>query len=155
MKKLIIFLALLQFTTVLPAVDKVKVEFTDATQEQRYAHLTEELRCVVCQNQSLADSNADLAQDLRDQVRDMILQGKTDEQITDYLVLRYGDFVLYNPPLKPKTYVLWLAPSLLVFVALLAIIYFIRRHVKMTTVTPELTEEERNKMKQLFEKQGM
>ncbi len=155
MKKLIILLALLLFTTVLPAVDKVKIEFSDVTQEQRYAHLTEELRCVVCQNQSLADSNADLAQDLRDQVRDMILQGKTDEQITDYLVLRYGDFVLYNPPLKPKTYVLWLAPSLLAFVALLAIIYFVRRHVKMTTVTPELTEEERNKMKQLFEKQGM
>lgn len=152
MKKLTTFLALLLLTTSLLAVDKVKVEFANATQEHRYLHLIEELRCVVCQNQSLADSNADLAQDLRDQVRDMILQGKTDEQITEYLVSRYGDFVLYNPPLKPKTYILWLAPILLAIIALFAIIYFVRRHTKMTTVVTELTVEERHKINQAIEK---
>lgn len=152
MKQLFIFFILFSITTTAVAVDKVTVEFTEPAQESRYLHLIEELRCVVCQNQSLADSNADLAQDLRNQVREMIIQGKTNQQITEYLVSRYGDFVLYNPPLRPKTYILWVAPSLLAIFALLAIIYFVRRHSRITAAaTTELAEAEREKIKQALE----
>jgi len=83
-------------------VDKNPIEFANVEQEERFSNLINELRCVVCQNQSVADSNAELAQDVRDLVRNKILEGQTDLQITDFLVDRYGDFVLYNPPLKPK-----------------------------------------------------
>ena len=76
----------------------------------RLKHLESELRCLVCQNQTLADSNADLADDLRREVRELALAGKTDAEIKAYLVARYGDFVLYNPPLKPLTSLLWFGP---------------------------------------------
>lgn len=91
-------------------------QFPDPQLEARYLHLIEELRCLVCQNQSLADSNADLAEDLRGEVYAMLLAGKTDREIVDFLVDRYGDFVLYRPPLKTVTVPLWLAPfAILVF----------------------------------------
>lgn len=134
------------------AVDKNPIEFTDSEQEQRYHALTQILRCVVCQNQALADSNAELAQDLRDLVRNKIIEGQTDQQITDFLVERYGDFVLYNPPLQPKTYVLWWGPLVLVLVAFIVLLYFIRRHAKTTATPPTLTEEERDKIKQALDK---
>ena len=78
--------------------------------DARLKRLESELRCLVCQNQTLADSNADLADDLRREVRALALQGKSDEEIKAYLVTRYGDFVLYNPPVKPLTWILWLGP---------------------------------------------
>jgi cytochrome c-type biogenesis protein CcmH len=85
----------------------------DAATEQRLKDLAEELRCLVCQNQTIADSNAPLALDLRNQIRTQIGQGRSDEQIRDYMVERYGDFVLYKPPFKTSTLVLWLGPLLL------------------------------------------
>ena len=85
----------------------------DARTEQRLKELAEELRCLVCQNQTIADSNAPLALDLRNQIRTQIGQGKSDEQIRDYMVERYGDFVLYKPPFKASTLVLWLGPLML------------------------------------------
>lgn len=88
-------------------------------QSERYHALITELRCLVCQNQNIADSNAPLAEDLRQQVLEMIEQGKTDAQIKTYLVERYGDFVLYRPPLKPSTWVLWGSPFLLLIIGLL------------------------------------
>jgi cytochrome c-type biogenesis protein CcmH len=78
--------------------------------DTRLKRLESELRCLVCQNQTLADSNADLADDLRREVRALALQGKSDEEIKAYLVARYGDFVLYNPPVKPLTWMLWFGP---------------------------------------------
>lgn len=84
-----------------------------AADEERLKALSEELRCLVCQNQTLADSNADLAVDLRNQVRAQIEQGKTDAQIKEYLVARYGDFVLYKPPVQGNTWLLWFGPFLL------------------------------------------
>jgi len=150
MKKITVFLMF--YYIFLPvnlyAVDKNPIEFTNAIQEEHYQKLIEELRCVVCQNQAVADSNAELAQDIRDLVRNKILEGQTDQQITDFLVERYGDFVLYNPPLKPKTYVLWWGPLVLVLMAFLALVYFIRHHAQSTVTPPTLTEEERNKIKQ-------
>jgi|LNFM01.1.fsa_nt_gb cytochrome c-type biogenesis protein CcmH len=88
-------------------------EFQDAETERRYQKLAAELRCLVCQNQSLADSHADLAQDLRDEVYRMLNDGKTDEEIVGFLVERYGDFVLYRPPVAGITYLLWFGPLLL------------------------------------------
>lgn len=132
------------------AIDKESIAFTNPEQERRYQILTTELRCVVCQNQSVADSNAELAQDVRDLVRNMIIEGQTDSQITYFLVERYGDFVLYNPPLKPKTYVLWAGPGVLLLLALFMLVYFIRRHARATATPPSLTEEERHKIKQVL-----
>jgi cytochrome c-type biogenesis protein CcmH len=88
-------------------------EFKDAATERRYQKLAAELRCLVCQNQSLADSHADLAQDLRDEVYRMMNEGRTDEEIVGFLVERYGDFVLYRPPVSGTTSLLWFGPVLL------------------------------------------
>jgi len=97
--------------TVSVAIDPL--EFSSAAEEQRFKTLTGELRCLVCQNQSLADSNAELARDLRREVFRLMKQGKTDEQIMDYLVYRYSDFVLYRPRLKMSTLLLWFGPLIL------------------------------------------
>jgi cytochrome c-type biogenesis protein CcmH len=126
------------------------IDLPNAEQEQRYQHLTQELRCVVCQNQSIADSNAELAQDIRQLVAQKMLEGQTDEQITQFLVERYGDFVLYDPPIEPKTYVLWLAPIVMAFVAFFMVMYFIRRHIQTTAIPPPLTDAERNKVNNLL-----
>jgi cytochrome c-type biogenesis protein CcmH len=110
----------------------------DAATEQRLKDLADELRCLVCQNQTIADSNAPLALDLRNQIRTQIGQGRTDEQIRAYMVERYGDFVLYNPPFKANTLALWLGPLLLlaagagVFWTVVA-----RRRPQMRTPEPE------------------
>jgi cytochrome c-type biogenesis protein CcmH len=85
----------------------------DPALEQRMMVLAEELRCLVCQNQTLADSNAPLAEDLRNQIREQLRKGSSDREVIDYLVARYGDFVLYRPPLKATTLLLWFGPLLL------------------------------------------
>lgn len=90
-----------------------------AEAERRYKVLSEELRCLVCQNQTLADSNADLAVDLRNQVHELIASGRSDEQIKSYLVERYGDFVLYRPPVQRNTLLLWFGPFALLLVGVL------------------------------------
>jgi cytochrome c-type biogenesis protein CcmH len=87
--------------------------FESEAQEQRFNQLILELRCLVCQNQSLADSDAPLAHDLRAELYDLLQQGKNDDEIKQFLVQRYGDFVLYRPPLKGSTLLLWIAPGLL------------------------------------------
>ena len=95
--------------------------------ENRIRGLEEKLRCLVCQNQTLADSNAELASDLRKQVRDLVAAGKSDAQIIDYLVQRYGDFVLYDPPFKATTLLLWLGPFALLAAAGLVLLATLRR----------------------------
>jgi len=99
----------------------------NANEEQRIRQLEEKLRCLVCQNQSLADSNAELAGDLRKQVREQIAAGKSDEQIIDYLVQRYGDFVRYEPPFKASTVLLWVGPFLLLVAAAGGLVLAVRR----------------------------
>ena len=86
----------------------------DAVLEKRVMHLSEELRCLVCQNQTIADSNAELAVDLRNQVREQMRQGRSDDAIRGYMVQRYGDFILYRPPVKASTALLWFGPLVLV-----------------------------------------
>jgi len=95
--------------------------------ENRIRHLEEKLRCLVCQNQSLADSNAELAGDLRKQVRDQVAAGRSDDEIVGYLVQRYGDFVLYEPPFKATTALLWVGPFLLFAAAAGFLLVAVRR----------------------------
>ena len=94
------------------------LNFANSQQELRYKKIIAELRCLVCQNQNLADSNADLAKDLRKKTHAMILAGQSDAQIIDFMVVRYGDFVRYRPPFKPSTALLWISPALLLALGL-------------------------------------
>lgn len=98
-----------------------------AEQQARYRTLIHELRCLVCQNQTIADSNADLARDLRAQVHARILAGESDSQIREYVTDRYGDFVLYKPPLNARTLALWIGPFLLALVAVFGVVRMLRR----------------------------
>ena len=111
-----------------------EVDKPDPVVEARLKALAEELRCLVCQNQTIADSNAPLAHDLRTEIREQVAQGKTDDQIRDYMVERYGDFVLYRPPWKAITLLLWVGPF-----ALLALGAFI--FMRMTRRRAEAQEE--------------
>ena len=93
--------------------------------------ISSELRCLVCQNQTIADSHAELAVDLRAQVREMLQAGKTDQQITEYMTARYGDFVLYRPPFKPATALLWIGPAAMVLIGLGALFVVLRRRSRL------------------------
>jgi cytochrome c-type biogenesis protein CcmH len=101
--------------------------FKDRAEEVRFQHLAKELRCLVCQNQDLADSEADLAKDLRKQVFDLMREGKSDAEIKTYLVSRYNDFVLYDPPVKAGTWLLWFGPGALVLVGAGALVAILRK----------------------------
>ena len=113
--------------------------FKDHAEEVRFQNLTKQLRCLVCQNQDLADSEADLAKDLRKQVFDMMQAGKTDAQIKQYLVSRYNDFVLYDPPLKPGTWLLWFSPFVLVLIGAGVVWKILRRraHLPLSAIESE------------------
>ena len=113
----------------------------DVQTEQRIRQLSEKLRCLVCQNQSLADSSAELAQDLRRQVREQVKAGRSDSEIIDYLVQRYGDFVLYDPPFKASTVLLWTGPFVLFAVAFAALAAILRRR-RAAPEDPALGAEE-------------
>lgn len=117
--------------------------------EARLKALAVELRCLVCQNQTLADSNAPLAEDLRREVREMIAKNMSDKEIIDFLVTRYGDFVLYRPPLKTTTTLLWVGPFLLLIGGAIALVMALRmRQKKLADVA--LSEAERNRVAQLL-----
>jgi cytochrome c-type biogenesis protein CcmH len=117
--------------------------------EARLKALAVELRCLVCQNQTLADSNAPLAEDLRREVREMIAKDMSDREIIDFLVQRYGDFVLYRPPWKASTTLLWLGPFLLLIVGATALVLALRRRQKKL-VDVTLSEAEHNRVAQLL-----
>ena len=108
--------------------------------EKRLINLSKKLRCLVCQNESLASSHAELAEDLRREVREMMEKGMTDKQITDYLVARYGDFVLYDPPVKETTLLLWYGPFGLVLIGLAVLFYQLRKRRRLIK-EPELSPE--------------
>lgn len=117
--------------------------------EARLKALAVELRCLVCQNQTLADSNAPLAEDLRREVREMIAKNMSDKEIIDFLVTRYGDFVLYRPPLKTTTTLLWVGPFLLLIGGAIALVMALRRRQKKLADVA-LSEAERNRVAQLL-----
>ncbi|HQR48021.1 MAG TPA: cytochrome c-type biogenesis protein CcmH [Steroidobacteraceae bacterium] len=115
--------------------------FEDPALQARYENITRELRCLVCQNETIADSNATLAGDLRREVREMIAAGKTDDQIRQFMLDRYGDFVLYRPRMTPLTFLLWSAPVLLVALGALAVVRVIRRRSTEADTDPEGQED--------------
>jgi cytochrome c-type biogenesis protein CcmH len=123
-------------------------EFADAAHRQRYERLVEDLRCLVCQNQSLADSDADLARDLRDEVYQIIQSGKSDEEAVKFLVDRYGDFVLYRPPVNPTTILLWSGPFLLLGAGL-AFIWQRTRRRRRDLLPDVLSPAEQDRLKRL------
>lgn len=112
--------------------------------EKRYYSLLDELRCLVCQNQTIAESDADLAKDLRAEVRKMLQTGATDSEITEFMVSRYGDFVLYRPPVKPRTWLLWFGPLIFLVIALVVLARLLRKQKKMGSMA--LTEDEKAKV---------
>ncbi|HEY1290673.1 MAG TPA: cytochrome c-type biogenesis protein [Burkholderiales bacterium] len=119
----------------------------DPALERRVMALAHELRCLVCQNQTIADSNAALAQDLRNQIREQLKAGKSERDVIDFMVARYGDFVLYRPPFKATTVALWTGP----FVLLALGVWLLVRRVRKKAPAPELTEAERRRAAQLLE----
>ena len=132
-------------------------EFNDEAERQRFRVLTEELRCPKWQNQNIADSNAPIANDLRREIHRMLDEGQSDEQIVDFLVTRYGDFVMYRPPLTAKTLLLWFGPAALLLLALLVVLNIVRRRrqaASAPTVTAELSDAERQRLSQLLDKQS-
>jgi cytochrome c-type biogenesis protein CcmH len=134
------------------AADAVPTE-KDPIAAARAVALSEKLRCLVCQNQTILESNADLAQDLRRQIREQIAAGKSDKDIVDYMVARYGDFVLYQPPVKSTTLLLWAGPALLVAIGFLVL----ARTVRVRRARPEaptLTTEERERVARLLAGNG-
>lgn len=123
---------------------------SDTTElEARLKHLSLELRCLVCQNQSLADSDAPLAEDLRQEIRLLMAKGKTDEEVVEFLVARYGDFVRYRPPLKRTTWLLWFGPFLLLGVGIAMLSRTLRRRKSRLTHAP-LTGQERDRVQKLL-----
>ena len=125
----------------------------DPALEARARNLSKELRCLVCQNQSIDDSNADLAHDLRVLLRQQLVAGDTDQQVLDYLAARYGVFVLLDPPFEPVTYLLWLAPPALVLLAGGVLVSRSRRR-RPDPALPVLTEEERARAATLLSESG-
>jgi len=119
----------------------------DPVLEKRVLGIASELRCLVCQNQTLADSNAPLALDLRNEVREQLKSGKSERDVVDFMVARYGDFVRYRPPLKASTLLLWGGPFLLLAFGLLLLL----RRIRRKALPPELSPEERHQAARLLE----
>lgn len=121
--------------------DPTPLQFADAAQEARFHHLAGQLRCVMCQNQSLADSNAQVAQDLRREVLNLIQQGKSDAEIKRFLVERYGEFVLYKPELQPGTWLLWFGPVLLLLGGGFVVFRIVRKRSRTDVALPTEDQE--------------
>lgn len=149
MRKLLLAALLL----LIPAVsfaDEAKDLAKNPVIEKRMIALTSKLRCLVCQNESLAASQAGLAKDLREEVREQMIAGKTDKQITDYMVARYGDFVLYDPPFRTYTLFLWGGPFLFMLGGAVFLVYQLRKRRK-SVAAPELDEEAQRRAAALLE----
>jgi len=118
--------------------------------EERYNYMLKELRCLVCQNQTIAESDADLAKDLRTEVKKMLQEGATDSEIIDFMAKRYGDFVLYKPLVKPKTYLLWFGPFIFLIIVFLILIVTVKRQKKFGNA--QLSFEEQMQFNSILDK---
>jgi cytochrome c-type biogenesis protein CcmH len=126
----------------------------DPALEARARALGKELRCLVCQNQSIDDSDADLARDLRRVVRERLVAGESDREVKEFLVARYGDFVLLEPPVRPDTWLLWGGPAAVAGLGLLAIALYLRRRRPAEEAAAPLSEAERRKLSRLLDRDG-
>jgi len=130
MKRALIFIVALFVSLTAMAID-TGAAFEDPEMQARYENIISEVRCLVCQNQTIKDSNVFLAADLRREIRRMMVEGMTDTEIADFLVARYGDFVLYNPRKSGRTLILWITPALLVGVGGIVLVRVVRDRMKM------------------------
>lgn len=137
-----LFVLLLLLCMPLAHADQAAVSKSDPVLEKRVMDLSAHLRCLVCQNQTIADSNAELAVDLKNQVRTKLQQGQSDQEILDYMVTRYGEFVLFSPLVKSTTWLLWFGPLLLVILGLGVLVINLRRRRKLMQQAPSLTADE-------------
>lgn len=140
MKRLFASILLLLACAAVGAKDAVPLA-EDPVVEKRMIAISEEMRCLVCQNESLAGSRADLAQDLRRELRELIRAGKTDAEVKEFMVSRYGDFVLYRPPVKPTTWLLWGGPFLFMIIGVIALVAYLRRRGRAVNDLPLSAEE--------------
>jgi cytochrome c-type biogenesis protein CcmH len=135
-----ILFALMLATSSAFAIDPMP--FTDAAEEARFRALAAELRCVLCQNQSLADSNAGIAQDLRKEVFSLMREGKSDEEIKNFLTERYSDFVLYKPRVTPRTWLIWFGPAAVLLAGAIAVFVIVRRRARSAPSPASMTPDE-------------
>ncbi|MCP3868767.1 MAG: cytochrome c-type biogenesis protein CcmH [Gammaproteobacteria bacterium] len=148
MKRLLLFFLLMAM--MLPAVARVEAyHFDDPAMEARYKQLIDELRCLVCQNQNLADSNAELAQDMRRLTYEMVSKGESNEAVIAFMVQRYGDFVLYRPPFRTSTALLWIGPFIILAVGVLVLVAFIRKRGKERM--PAMGSQDQERVRRLLE----
>ena len=147
-RKILLAFALLS-ACIAPIHAQVAQPIEDPAIEARMKNLTKQLRCLVCQNETLADSQAQLAEDLRREIREQIKAGKSDQEIMAYATQRYGDFILYNPPVKTTTYLLWFGPFLLLVIGGVLLFRFIKQRRAMIEAKP-LTAEERRRAEKLL-----
>ena len=138
--KRLLFVLLLLLCAGASALEPIK--FTNDAEEARFRALSAELRCVMCQNQSLADSNAQIAHDLRMQVLTLMREGKSDREIKDYLVARYTEFVLYSPPVRPSTWLLWFGPGLILLGGAVVLVVVVRRRAATAPSAPSPEESQ-------------
>ncbi|MFM5209288.1 MULTISPECIES: cytochrome c-type biogenesis protein [Aeromonas] len=128
--------------------------FDSDAQEQTFRELTKELRCPKCQNQDIADSNAGLAKDLRDKTYQMVREGKDKQEVVDYMVARYGNFILYNPPLMASTLILWLGPLLVIVIGVVMVVVRSRRRpAAATPADSALSAEEQRRLAALLKEE--
>lgn len=156
MRKLILLLAFLLPTSLWAAIDTY--EFKDEATRERFKQLTFELRCPKCQNQNLQDSNSPIASDLRNEVYRMLQQGDDNQEIIDFMVARYGDFVLYKPPVNKATYLLWYGPFVLVVIGAVVMLLVSRKRKSVVgkdegvdeDLEQHLSEAEENRLKDIL-----
>lgn len=144
MKRLMLIFCLLAMPVLAVEPDEI---LDDPILEERARAISSEVRCVVCQNEPIDSSNAGVARDLRMIIRERLVAGDTDQEVFDFLVLRYGDYVLFNPPWKPSTYALWLGPFVILILGLLAVIVALTR--RKSAVAAGLTEQEQARLDQI------
>src|SRR6266446_5813642 len=132
-----------------PALAKEAKPVEDPQIDQRMQALTQQLRCLVCQNETLADSRADLAEDLRKEIREQMKAGKSDQEIIAFLTQRYGDFVLYKPPVKATTYLLWFGPFVLLFAGTGVLYRYLKKRRELIDEKP-LTNDERKRAEEIL-----
>ncbi len=148
LRRFIFVLLLLLFTQPLLSATLADYTFDDPKKSEEFRHVIEQMRCLVCQNESLAGSNAELAVDLRNEIYDMMKAGQGKDEIIKFMVARYGDFVLYNPPVKPTTYPIWFGPILLFMIGAVVLFRILRR--KSKTRETELSAEEQQRLDSLL-----
>ena len=143
MKRTALLLMLFSCVSLSIVAKEAQPSAADPVLEERLMKLSKELRCLVCQNETLADSRADLAEDLRGQIREQMKAGKSDKEIIAYLTDRYGKFILYNPPVDPTTYLLWFGPFILLLAGLLFLFRYLKQRRDLITEQPLSADERR------------